>query len=242
MEANLSEGKKKTIIGVIKLDTKFRRIQGDIGNPRTWNFPVIYQIMEGIFPERAVYYTDSELLVKAIETAKILEKKGVNGITTSCGFLGKFQKEISNSVQIPVFTSSLLQIPLIYNLLNKDRKIGVLTANYKSLTKEHLVGSGIKNIPLVIKGMDDYKYFQRVFVKDQLANFNRERVKTEIIDAAIDLRDSCDELGAVVLECTNMSPYAYDMQKYIDLPVFDMCSLMQWMYNGLVKQKFNEIE
>jgi len=240
MGVNLNEGKKKKpIIGVIKLDTKFQRILGDIGNPKTWTFPVIYQIMEGIFPERAVYCTDTELLVKAIDSAKKLEKNGVSGITTSCGFLGKFQKEISNSVQVPVFTSSLLQIPLIYNLCNKDIKIGILTANYKSLTKEHLVGCGIKNIPLVIKGMDNYKYFQKVFIKDELKYFNKDKIEAEIIDAVIDLKYSCTELGAVVLECTNMSPYAYKIQKSVNLPVFDMYSLMQWVYTGLLKQKFN---
>lgn len=231
--------KKKPIIGIIMLDTKFQRIKGDIGNPRTWNFPVIYQIMEEIYPKRAVHRTDAELLVKAIENAKKLENKGVNAITTSCGFLGKFQKEIAHSVQVPVFTSSLLQIPLIYNLLNKDRKIGVLTANCNSLTKEHLIGSGIENIPLVIKGMDDYKYFQRIFIEDELEYFNIEQIKAEIVEAAIDLKHSGNGLGAVVLECTNMSPYAYDIQKNIRLPVFDMYSLMQWVYRGLMTKIFN---
>jgi aspartate/glutamate racemase len=234
--------KKKPIIGVIKPDTKFQRILGDIGNPNTWNLPVIYKVMDGISPERAVYNDDLELLSNAINTARILERQGADAITTTCGFLIKYQKQISNSVEIPVFTSSLLQIPMIYHLLNRNKKIGILTASFKAINKKQLADNGIDNISLAIKGMDDYDYFQMVFIKDKQEIFNRERIKTEVVEAAIDLRNSCNELGAVVLECTNMSPYAYDIQKCTNLPVFDMYSLMQWIYAGLVKEEFRDTE
>jgi aspartate/glutamate racemase len=230
------------IIGIIKLDTKFQRILGDIGNSKTWDFPVIYQPMEGIFPEKAIYNADFKLLSNAIESAKILEKKGASAITTTCGFLIKYQKEISNSVNVPVFTSSLLQIPMIYQLLKKKNKIGILTANFKALTKEHLTASGIDNIPLIIKGMEDFDYFQSVFVRDRQGDFDKEKIKAEVVEAAIDLGHYSNELGAIVLECTNMSPYAHDIQKKVNLPLFDMYSLMQWIYAGLIKEKFNEIE
>lgn len=243
MKSYLSSKKSKPVsVGIIKLDTKFYRILGDIGNPRTWKFPVVYQAMEGVFPERVVCHSDPTLLNRAIEAAQILEEKGVAGITTSCGFLGKFQKEIANSVSIPVITSSLLQIPIIHNLLNKDKKIGVLTASEKSLNREHLLGSGIKDIPLIIKGMDDFNYFQRVFIQNQLTDFNIEKIKIEIVNAATDLKQSCDNLGALVLECTNMSPFALDIQKNVNLPIFDIYSLVQWFYHSLVTKIFNEIE
>jgi len=240
MKNNLSENKKKKpIIGIIKPDTKFQRILGDIGNPNTWNLPVIYKVMKGISPEKVIHNDDSELFSNAIETAKILEEQGVHAITTTCGFLIKYQKAISNSVNVPVFTSSLLQVPMIYHMLNRNSKIGVLTASCKAINKKHLDDNGLNNIPLALKGMDDFDYFQMVFIKNQQEKFNRERIKAEVIEAAIDLRNSGNELGAVVLECTNMSPYAYDIQNNINLPVFDMYSLMQWMYAGLIKEKFN---
>lgn len=238
MNINLYKNKEATI-GIIKLDTKFERILGDIGNPKTWKFPVIFQTMEGVFPEKVIFNSDYEVLVKAIEAAKILEERGVCGITTSCGFLGKFQKKIGDSVNIPVFTSSLLQIPLIYNLINKDKKIGILTANYKSLTEEHLINCGINDIPLIIGGMDDYSYFQSIFISNQITtSINIERLKTEFIQAAMDLKHSCNELGAIVLECTNMSPFSYDIQKGIRLPVFDINSLVEWVYNSWDKQNY----
>lgn len=228
----------KPLIGIIKLDTNFRRIWGDIGNPKTWKFPVIYQTMKNIPPGKVVFQPDYELQIRSIESAQILEKRGVNAVTTTCGFLGRFQREISNSVKVPVFTSSLLQVPLVYNLLAKDRTIGILTANCQSLKEDHLLGCNIKNIPLAIKGMDNYEYFQKVFIQDQQADFDKDRIKKEILEAVIDLVNSNGKLGAVILECTNMSPYAYDIQRFINLPVFDMCSLMRWAYAGLSSQQF----
>lgn len=229
---------KKPYIGIIKLDTKFQRLPGDIGNQNTWNFPVIYHVMKDIFPDRVVGNINSRVLAMAIRASIDLEKNGVGAITTTCGFLAKYQKELSNCVNIPVFTSSLMQIPLVRQLLNSEKKIGVITANSKSLTKVHLSGVGAENIPLIVVGMERYSYFQKVFIENQVVRFDRDRIKYEIIELVKDLIDSHPKLGAIVLECTNMSPYAHDIQKIAGLPIFDMCSLMQWIYSGLVKPIF----
>jgi Asp/Glu/hydantoin racemase len=90
--------------------------------------------------------------------------------------------------------------------------------------------------------MEDFDYFQSVFVRDRQGDFDKEKIKAEVVEAAIDLGHYSNELGAIVLECTNMSPYAHDIQKKVNLPLFDMYSLMQWIYAGLIKEKFNEIE
>ncbi len=226
-------------IGIIKLDTKFQRLLGDIGNPNTWNFPVVYQVIEGIYPENIVNHDDYRVLISAIKAARYLEEKGVDAITTTCGFMAKYQKDISNSVNVPVFTSSLLQIPMIYQILNKKKRIGVITANSKSLTEEHLYGAGIQNSPLIIMGMENREYFQKIFIQNQPGFINKERIIKEIIETVKNMLNFNKDIGAIVLECTNMSPYAYDIQKISNLPVFDIYTLMQWFYSGLIKSFFN---
>jgi len=226
-------------IGIIKLDTKFQRLLGDIGNPNTWNFPVVYQVIEGIYPENIVNYDDYGVLISAIKAARYLEEKGVDAITTTCGFMAKYQKDISNSVNVPVFTSSLLQIPMIYQILNKKKRIGVITANSKNLTEEYLYGAGIQNIPLIIMGMENREYFQQIFIQNQPGFINKERIIKEIIETVKNMLNFNKDIGAIVLECTNMSPYAYDIQKISNLPIFDIYTLMQWFYSGLVKRFFN---
>jgi len=118
--------------------------------------------------------------------------------------------------------------------------IGVIKPDTKF--QRILADNDMDNISLAIKGMDDYDYFQMVFIKDQRENINRERIRNEMVEAVIDLKNSCNELGSRVLERTNMSRYAYDIQKCVNLPVFDMYSLIQWIYSGLVKEIFKNKE
>ena len=63
-----------------------------------------------------------------IKTAREMEKDGIRAITTSCGFNAVFQSELSNSVSVPVFTSSLLQVPMVYRMLGKGYLVGIITA------------------------------------------------------------------------------------------------------------------
>ena len=106
-------------IGILMLDTKFPRIFGDIGNAETFSFPVRYKRVVGATPQRVVKEADPSLIEPFIEAAKELEQKGVSAITTSCGFLAIFQDYLADAVDIPVFTSSLIQVPLVYRMLKK---------------------------------------------------------------------------------------------------------------------------
>jgi Asp/Glu/hydantoin racemase len=47
------------------------------------------------------------------------------------------------------------------------------------------------------------------------------------------------EVGAIVLECTNMPPYAAAIQKEIDLPIFDIYTLVVMVYHTVVKKDFS---
>lgn len=225
------------MIGIIKLDTQFQRIPGDIGNPDTWNCPVIYELMENIYPDKVVCHIDSEVLTAAIRAATNLQRRGARAVTTTCGFLSRFQSEIRQQVDVPVFTSSLLQIPLLYNLFNRSQQVGILTANSQTLSNQHLFGAGIRDIPLVIYGMENYPYFQKVFVENKIKVFDVHKIRSEIIQATRKLLRSNGPLGAIVLECTNMSPFIQDIYGIAEIPVFDICSLMSWVVSGFMKNK-----
>ena len=70
-----------------------------------------------------------------------------------------FQKEIADAVSIPVFLSSLIQVPMVHCMLKQNQKVGILTAKKNSLTPEHLAAVGAENTPVCIAGMDDQKEF-----------------------------------------------------------------------------------
>jgi Asp/Glu/hydantoin racemase len=224
-------------IGIIMLDTVFPRIPGDIGNPDTFSFPVHYKIVQGASPQRVVKEADVRLLEPFKEAARSLEQQGVKAIATSCGFLAIFHRELADAVDIPVFSSSLLQVHLAHAAINRRRKVGVLTARARSLTERHFRGVGVQDIPMVVMGMEDAEEFTGVFIEGK-ASLDKEKVRKEMVRAAEKLAKSHPEIGALVLECTNMPPYAKAVQEVLKVPVFDVVTMIRHVHASLEQQDF----
>ena len=225
-------------VGILMLETHFPRLPGDIGNARTFGFPVMYLTISGASPTRIVKERDSTLLKPFIDGARELEKRGVKAITTSCGFLALWQEELAAAVSIPLFTSSLLQIPFLFRIFGGRGTIGVLTARAQSLTQEHFAQCGANELPIVIAGMDESPEFTRVFLEEanskEDCTMDTDRVRDELILAAGWLIDEHPDIRAVVLECTNMPPFRKEIANKIGKPVFDIVTLTKFIYSGLI--------
>ncbi len=228
---------KKPVIGIIMLDTVFPRIPGDVGNPNTFSFPVKYKVVKGADPKRVVIDADPHLLQPFIQAARSLESAGVKAISTSCGFLAMFHQELVNAVDIPVFSSSLLQVRFVGELIKNTQKVGILTARSQSLTIKHFAGVGIESYPRVIGGMDRAEEFSAVFI-DGKKDIDIDKCREEIVTVAKKMVDSDPDIGAIVLECTNMPPYARAIQDTVGLPVFDVVTMINYAYSSVNKQIF----
>src|SRR5262245_1260075 len=183
-------------VGILMLDTRFPRIPGEMGNATTFPFPVRYHRVDGAAPDLVVRRGAEGLLDRFIEGARYLEREGVGAITTNCGFLVKFQRQMAASVRIPVFTSSLLLVPIVHRLLGPGRRVGVMTVNAPSLTPEHLAGAGItSDIPLAVLGMETEKEFTRVMLDNEL-EMDVELAREEHIRVARRLVTEHSDIGA----------------------------------------------
>lgn len=220
-------------VGILMLDTRFPRIPGDMGNAATFPFPVRYHRVTGASPDLVVRQGAAGLLPAFMEGARRLADEGVRAITTNCGFLVKYQREIANAVEVPVFTSSLLLVPLVHRLLPRGRRVGIMTVNAGSLTQEHLDGAGIgADIPLAVAGMETEKEFTRVLLGNEMV-LDVDAAREEHVRVARRLVGEHPDIGAIVLECTNMPPYAADIQRETGLAVFDIVSLVTMVHHGL---------
>jgi hypothetical protein len=220
-------------VGILMLDTRFPRIPGDMGNALTFPFPVLYHRVRGASPDRVVRQGQQELLPAFIEGARALEREGVRAVTTNCGFLAKFQSEVAASVSIPVFTSSLMLVPLVHRMLPPGRAVGIMTVDASSLRPEHYAGAGIgPEIPIVVAGLETEKEFTRVLL-DDLLELDVEAARGEHLAVARRLVEAHPEIGALVLECTNMPPYRADLQHATGLPVFDITTLVRMVHDAV---------
>jgi hypothetical protein len=224
-------------LGILMLEARFPRIPGDMGNATTWPFPVLYKVVKGASPQRVVKERAEGLLDAFLDGAGELVDLGADGITTNCGFLSLYQEDIARHVGVPVATSSLMQAPFIARVLPPGQRVGILTISAATLTAEHLRAAGVdEETPIV--GTDDGREFSRAILGNEL-ELDVAAAERDILDAGETLMRRNPDVGAVLLECTNMSPYARTLSEHLSRPVFDIVSFVTWFHAGLHPRDFD---
>jgi phosphohistidine swiveling domain-containing protein len=224
-------------LGILMLDSKFERFNGDIGNAQTWPFPVQYKIVRGAVPNKVVDTLNNRHLFQMFaDAADELIRDGVDGITTTCGFLALYQQELAAHCSVPVATSALLQVPMVARVLPKGKRPGILTFSAESLTMHHLAAVGIDpDTPVV--GVPATSEFQRSIREgDNTVPF--ETLKNEVLDTAERMIKDDPSIGAIVCECTNITPYSHEINRRLGMPVFDMVTLVHWFHRALRPEHF----
>ena len=215
-------------LGILVLDTHFPRIRGDIGNPASFDFPVVYQRLEGIGPADAVAaQPDRPRVMEALaNNARKLAEAGAVGISTSCGFLALFQKELEAVSPVPVATSALLLVRAL-----KNRKVGVITASARNLTIRHLTAVGApEDTP--VEGMPENGAFAATFLADG-PDLDRAAVERETIETGRTLLRKNPKIEAIVLECTNLPPYKRALEAALAVEVYDVLDLLRDFWKRL---------
>jgi Asp/Glu/hydantoin racemase len=220
-------------IGVLMLQSRFPRIPGDTGNASSFNYPVRLRVVEKADYKRLVLERDPTLLQPFLEATRELEAEGVKAITTNCGYLALFQRELAAAVNVPVFTSSLMLVPMVSSMLGPDQKVGIMTVNAAALGEPHFNGVGwtSEDYPVVVVGMENEPLFTKVFAENRL-EFDVDQMETDMVNVARRLVAEHLDIGAIVFECTNMPPYAHAVQKAVGLPIFHIFSLIDMVYQS----------
>jgi Asp/Glu/hydantoin racemase len=206
------------------LDTRFARPPGDIGNAATFPFPVRYRVVAGAFPKRVVVERDRALLGPFIAAAQALQGDGAAAIVTSCGFLALFQHELERAVAVPVWSSSLLLVAGLQAALPAGRRVGIVTVDAASLGAAHLVAAGAP-VDTPLEGLAPGSAFRCTLLENR-AGLDVDEACAATVAAASRLLARHPEVGAIVLECTNMPPYADAVRVATGLPVHDITTLI----------------
>ncbi len=192
--------------------------------------------MRGASPDRVVRQKAEGLLDAFIAAGREMVKDGADGITTTCGFLSLMQAELAEALGVPVATSSLMQAPMIQALLLPDRRVGVLTISKESLSHEHLTRVGVA-ADTPVWGTEGGTEFSRVILNDE-ERLDIEAARADLVQAARDFQGAHPDLGAILLECTNMMPYAADVRRATGLPIFSIRSFVCWFQSSLAPARF----
>lgn len=209
------------MLGLLMLETRFPRPPGDIGHPHTFGFAVRQRVVQGATPERVVRGSDPALLRPFIEAAVQLVDQGCVALSTSCGFLARWQRELQAALPVPVWSSALLQLAEQQAL---GRRCGVITIEAESLGLAHLEGVGA-DPATPVEGISPGSALHRTLLQN-LPTLDLAEAQAQVLAAAQRLRSRAPRIDTLVLECTNLPPYAAALRRATGLQVLDVVTLL----------------
>lgn len=225
-------------IGILILDAAYPCVPGNVGNASTYDFPVRYKVVKNASIDRLLNQRDPSLLEPFIVAARELQDEGVRAVTGACGFMALFQRQVADALDIPVFLSSLLQVPFIYQMLPRGQKIGVISADSSALTDGHFANVGISpDIPLILAGMENQLEFREAVLLEK-GTLDSDQIQREVVEVAKQMVDKDPDIAAIVLECSDLPPYAAAVQAAVQRPVFDFITMIQYVHSALVRKPF----
>jgi hypothetical protein len=205
------DGAARPFLGVLMLQTRFPRLPGDIGHADSFGVPTRHLVIDGAVAGAVVQspagLRASGLLPRFVAGARRLQDEGAAAVTTSCGFLVLFQRELQAAVRVPLVTSSLVLLP---GELARGSRVGVLTISAERLEAGHLLAAGVPGervTDVVIEGMPPDGEFATCILGDRL-RMDAERARAEVVAAARRLHQRAPGIDTLVLECTNLPPHA----------------------------------
>lgn len=216
-------------MGLMQLES----LVGNSTNPNSYTFPVKFVPVPGACTETIIISPSREVLERMIQIGKELEQEGIKAISTSCGFNAIFQQELANALSIPVFSSALLQVPFVQNIVGRKNGVVVLTANKNSLTDAHMEACGITDdMNVYVYGLEDAEQWKKIFEEPDKA-FDMSIVEEEIIGTARKAVSQHPDTKAIVLECTDLPPFAQKIREETGLLVFDFNSMVNYVSIGI---------
>jgi hypothetical protein len=231
-------------LGIIILDDVYPGFPGDVRNASAYPFPIQYEIVEGVDIQALVHAEDKSPCLEPIKrAAKKLERMGCRAIAAECGYFAYFQRAIAAHVDVPVFMSSLLQVPLAQQLIGPDKVVGLFVARDDKLTQAHLEAVGIRpGSNYVVAGAEkrvpEFEHLWYAPKRTDPPGAYYDKTEREFLAACAEFYEAHPNMGAMVLECTGMQPFARALQREIDIPIFSWGTLLDYAYSVVVHRDY----
>jgi len=228
-------------IGIIVLGRVwYPLVPGNVANATTFDFPVYYKRLEGGTIEKVLSTKpDPAFLEETIEAGKELEEQGCRAIIGSCGYFANYLPEVTAALSVPCFLSSLMQIPIISRALKPSQKVGVICGKKRALLSgPALENCGVNDLSTIVIAGGEEEVPQILNLDQGTGHLNNAKFEQELVDVAKRMVSENPDIGALLLECSDMPPYAWAIQKAVRLPVFDFTTMINWVYGAVVRRPF----
>ena len=233
-------------IGIALFDgRRYPILPGDVANASTYDYPVRLKVIEGLFDTPPPWDKTRAVpadIQKIIDAVKSLEDDGVRAVVTACGFFSVVQEVLADAVHIPVFTSPLMMVPQIVRMIRSDRSVCIITASERLLVSDYLTAVGIaSDMPVHIVGMEASTEFYATHMGGTRTTLDVALQRTELVEIARNAVIQFPDIGALLLECSQLPTFAADIQDVVNLPVFDYIGFIDMIYSSVVQRRYTGI-
>lgn len=221
-------------VGIIVVDAWYPMLPGNVANASTFRYPVMYEVLRGASISQ-IMHGDPALLDPIIEAGERLVRHGVRSVVGACGSFANYQSAVAAALSVPTFLSVMLQAPLILRSLRPDQKLGVIAASPEALTPAVFHQCGIAAPErLIVTGAAGLPEFARMLACE--GRFNSHALEGQLVEHVRGFVGLHPEIGALLLQCSDLPPYSWSLQNATGLPVFDMVSLIDYVYTAVVRR------
>jgi len=226
-------------VGILVFSTDTPRVPGDAGHSDTFDYQVRYEVIQGGFAD--LINGSDEIRQRIVDGCLNLKKYGIQAVIGDCGMMSLYQDVIGKEAEILFAGSSLVQIPLVWQLIGRSGSIGIITGHPEMLGMKHLIHSGwTPDIRLSIQGMEDEAHFAEIVINGG-HGLNVEQMKQDVLNAGRKLKEKTPDLRAVILECSNLPSYAAVLHDDLDVPVFDIVSAANLLAYGIDPKQYRGV-
>ena len=224
-------------LGVIRLDYDYPPAPGDIDHPDSFSCDVYYKVVPGLTFEMCQKGELTKEVEKRFKQSIkwLVKEKSVNGITGDCGFMMNFQGLARKITKIPIFMSSLCQLPAVTCGYAEKEQIIIMTANGKSLEPmRDLIrdecGVDTQDKRYNIVGCEDVPHFGEAVANGD--KVDTKKAQPGIVKKAVEALKKYPQSRAFLLECTELPPYSDAIRFHTGLPVYDSITACHFFISG----------
>lgn len=236
-------------IGILRIDYTYPPALGDAAHPNSYYYRTPHATIKGLSFEDA---QKGAPLTPAQRTAmeaglRALEGKKVMGIAGDCGFLQNYQADAREMSRVPTFISPLLQAPMLARMYAPHEHILVVTANGAALKPQmpKLLGQCTVRDPatqkrFLVVGCEDVPGFGEEIAAGK--KIDVERVTPEMLKLVNRELAAMPTIRCILLECTELPPYADALRQATGLPVLDVITLVDFFHGAISENPYFGID
>ena len=223
-------------VGILVAEAGYPMLPGNVSNACTYDFPVIYKVLENASVEK-IMQGDPAILDIVINGGRELVYRGVRAVVGACGSFANYQKSTAAALDVPVFLSVMLQVPLILQSLKPDQALGIVVASKAAMTPRVYQECGITDASrCIVAEILDLPQFQALI--GNRIGFESRQLQEELVARVREFAADHRQIGALLLQCSDLPPYAHAIQEATGLAVFDMNTLINWVYHAVVQRPY----